>query len=212
MISVTTWKWVPPFARGLVRDLRVRWALEEAGIPYRTRLIALDDKNSAEHRERQPFGQVPVLKDGELTLFESGAIALHIGEQSETLLPSAAGAKARAITWLFAALNTVEPPIQRLAELDLFHSDTDWAPDARPTAERAVKQRLADLAAWLGDREYLEDRFTVADLMTTTVLRTLRHTKLIDAEPRLKAYQARCEARPAFQQALGDHMAVFETT
>lgn len=210
MITVTTWKWVPPFAQGLVRDLRVRWALEEAGIPYRTRLIPHEEKNAADHRERQPFGQVPVLEDGDLTLFESGAIVLHIGERSDTLLSAESTSRARTMTWLFAALNTMEVAIQPLAEIDLFHADEEWAQQRRPGAETRVRQRLGELAGWLGDQEYLEARFTAGDLMMASVLRILRHTDLVAAEPRLKAYQAHCEARPAFQRALADHMAAFE--
>lgn len=209
MITVTTFRWVPPVAQGLVRDLRVRWALEEAGLPYRTRLIDFDERDSADYRARQPFGQVPVLEEDGLTLFESGAIVLHIGERSETLLPAGAAERARATAWVLAALNSVEIFVQPLAEIDLFHPEEDWARQRRPQAVEAIRQRLGELATWLDGREYLEDRFTVGDLMMTHVLRCLRHTDLVDAEPTLKAYQSRCEARPAFQRALADHMAVF---
>lgn len=210
MIAISAFKWVPPFAQGQVRDLRVRWALEEAGLTYWARLIDADDQASADYRARQPFGQVPVFEEDGLVLFESGSIVLHIGARSEALLPADEGGRARAVTWLFAALNTIEVVIQPLAEIDLFYADQEWAKLHRPEAERAVKRRLAQLAAWLGDRDYLEDRFTVGDLMMTTVLRILRHTDLVEAEPTLKAYQARCEARPAFQRALRDQMAAFE--
>jgi glutathione S-transferase len=210
MITISAFKWVPPFAQGLVRDLRVRWALEEAGLAYRARLIDADDQASADYRALQPFGQVPVLEEGDLVLFESGAIVLHIGARSEALLPADAAGRARAVTWLFTALNTIEVVIQPLAEIDLFHADQQWAQLRRPDAEKAVKLRLAELAARLGDRDYLEDRFTAGDLMMTAVLRILRHTDLVEAEPRLKAYQARCEARPAFQRALRDQLAAFE--
>jgi glutathione S-transferase len=210
MITISAFKWVPPFAQGLVRDLRVRWALEEAGLAYRARLIDADDQASADYRALQPFGQVPVLEEGDLVLFESGAIVLHIGARSEALLPADAAGRARAVTWLFTALNTIEVVIQPLAEIDLFHADQQWAQLRRPDAEKAVKLRLAELAARLGDSDYLEDRFTAGDLMMTAVLRILRHTDLVEAEPRLKAYQARCEARPAFQRALRDQLAAFE--
>lgn len=210
MKTISAFKWVPPFAQGQVRDLRVRWALEEAGLAYRARLIDADDQASADYRARQPFGQVPVFEEDGLVLFESGSIVLHIGARSETLLPADKAGRARAVTWLFAALNTIEVVIQPLAELDLFYADQEWAKLHRPDAEKAVKRRLAQLAAWLGDRDYLEDRFTVGDLMMTTVLRILRHTDLVEAEPKLKAFQARCEARPAFQPALRDRMAAFE--
>jgi glutathione S-transferase len=209
MITVTAFKWVPPFAQGLVRDLRVRWALEEAGMPYRTRLIGPEDQAGAAHRARQPFGQVPVFEDDGLVMFESGAIVLHIGARSEALLPSDPAARARAITWLLAALNTIEVVIQPLAEIDLFHPGEAWAQARRPDAERAVQLRLTELAASLGDREYLEDRFTAGDLMMAAVLRILRHTDLVAAEPNLAAYLARCEARPAFRRALRDHLAPF---
>lgn len=210
MITVTTFGWVPPFARGLVRDTRVRWALEEAGLPYRTRLIDFRERDSADYRARQPFGQVPVFEEDGLVLFESGAIVLHIGARSETLLPAAAAERARAITWVFSALNSLEPFVQQLAEIDLFHADANWAVQRRPDVEQAVRQRLGELAAWLDDREYLEDRFTAGDLMMTHVLRCLRHTDLVASEPALEAYRLRCEARPAFQRAHADHMAVFE--
>jgi glutathione S-transferase len=210
MITISDFKWVPPFAQGQVRDLRVRWALEEAGFPYRARLIDAEDQASAGYRALQPFGQVPIFEEDGLVLFESGSIVLHIGERSELRLPTDGAARARAITWLFAALNTIEVAIQPLAEIDLFHAGEDWVKARRPDAEQAVKRRLAELAARLGDRGYLEDSFTAGDLMMTTVLRILRHTDLVEAEPKLHAYKARCEARPAFQRALRDQLAAFE--
>jgi len=210
MITISAFRWVPPLARGLVRDLRVRWALEEARLPYQTRLIGPDDQASAGYRACQPFGQVPMLEEDGLVLFESGAIVLHIGERCETLLPADPAGRARAVTWLLAALNSMEVVIQPLAEIDLFHAGQDWAKRRRLELETAVKRRLKELTAWLGERDYLERRFTAGDLMMTTVLQILRHTDLVAAEPALAAYQARCEARPAFQRALRDHMAAFE--
>jgi glutathione S-transferase len=210
MITVTAFKWVPPFAQGLVRDLRVRWALEEAGLKYQVRLIDPEVKASAEYRELQPFGQVPVFQEDGLTLFESGSIVLHIASRSEALFPADAAGRARATTWVFAALNTIEVRVGQLSELDLFNAGQEWAKLRRPELEKATRHRLAELAAWLGDREYLEDRFTVGDLMMTTVLRILRNTDLLDAEPKLKAYKERCEARPAFQRALASQMEPFE--
>lgn len=207
MITVTAFEWLPPFAQGLSRDMRVRWALEEAGLPYQTKLIGFAEKETSQHRAVQPFGQVPVLEEDGLALFESGAIALHIAERSEALLPADPAARARAVTWLLAALNSVEIVIQQLAEIDLFQPEEEWAKLRRPQVEAAVKRRLADLAAWLGDRDYLEDRFTVGDLMMATVLQILRHTDLVASEPTLDAYLKRCEARPAFQRALREHMA-----
>lgn len=210
MITITAFKRLPPFAQGVARDMRARWALEEAGLPYRTRLIGFEDQDSAGYRALQPFGKVPVLEDDGLVLFESGAIVLHIGERSPALLPADATGRGRAIAWLFAALDTIEGVVGQLVDIDLFHADDEWAKLRRPDAEEAVRLRLAELAAYLGDRDYLEGRFTAGDLMMTTVLRFLRDTDLVAAEPTLQAYQARCEARPAFRRALHDHMAVYE--
>lgn len=209
MITVTAFRWVPPLAQGLVRDLRVRWALEEAGIPYREKLIGVKDQASPEYRGLQPFGQVPAFEDGDLRLFESGAIVLEIAERSQALLPADAQGRARARAWMLAALNTLEPPIAYFAGLDFFHAGEPWVEQARPPAERAACKRLDELAAWLGEREYLEDRFTAGDLMMTTVLRILRNTPLLADRPALQAYQARCEARPAFRKALADQLRPF---
>lgn len=210
MIRVSAFKSVPPFAQGLVRDLRVRWALEEAGRPYEQHLLADGEKDSAAYREWQPFGQVPAYEEDGLKLFESGAIVLHIAEQSRALLPCEPGPRARAIQWMFAALNTVEPQIQNLAAIDLFYADEDWAKARRPGAEEMVRKRLTELAAALGGKDWLaDDRFTAGDLLMTTVLRILRHTELV-AEAGLDAYLARGEARPAFQRALAAQMAAFE--
>jgi glutathione S-transferase len=211
MITLTAFKWVPPFAQGLVRDLRVRWALEEAGLRYEVKLLADGEKDGAEYRAWQPFGQVPAYEENGLKLFESGAIVLRIADRSENLLPGDPAARARAVEWLFAALNTIEPPIQNLAAIDLFYAGEEWAKLRRPDAEGAVRKRLAELAAALGDGPFLDGvRFTVGDLMTATVLRILRHTQLV-AETRLGDYLARCETRPAFQRALAGQMAVFDS-
>jgi glutathione S-transferase len=209
MFTLTAFRSVPPFAQGLVRDFRVRWALEEAGIPYQERLIGPEDQASAAYRALQPFGQVPAIEEGEFKLFESGAIVLHIAGRSEALAPSDAHGRARTTAWMFAALNSVEPAIQRLVELDLFHAGEAWAAERRPTAVEAVQKRLAALEQWLGNRAYLEDRFTAGDLLMTTVLRILRHTDIVSARPTLKAYQERCEARPAFRKAMTDHLRPF---
>src|SRR3954462_6988165 len=144
MIEVYAFKWVPPFAQGLVRDLRVRWALEEAGLDYTPRLIAREDQDSPEYRAHQPFGQVPAYEEDGLKLFESGAIVLHIAERSEALLPGDPAARARATEWLFAALNTIEPPILNLAGIDLFSAGQEWAKLRRPDAEAAVRKRLGE--------------------------------------------------------------------
>lgn len=209
MNKVSAFRWVPPFAQGLVRDLRVRWALEEAGLSYEARLIGPEDQKSESYRRLQPFGQVPAYEENGLVMFESGAVVLHIAERSEALMPSDPGARARVTTWMFAALNTVEPQAQNLAEIDLFHAKEEWAKARRPSAVEAVNKRLTSLSAWLEGRDYLEGRFTAADLLMTTVLRILRHTELVAEMPVLAAYHQRCEARPAFQKALADQMAVF---
>jgi glutathione S-transferase len=212
MITVSAFRWVPDFARGLVRDLRVRWACEEAGLPYREKLIGPEDQASADYRALQPFGQVPAFEEDGLSMFESGAIVLHIGARSPELMPSDDAGRARATTWVFAAINSIEPRVAQLAEIDLFGAGQEWAKVRRPEVEKFVKRRLSELTTCLGDRDYLDGRFTVGDLMMTTVLRILRHTELVAAEPRLKAYQDRCEARPAFGRALGAQMAAFQAT
>jgi glutathione S-transferase len=209
MITLTAYRWVPPFAQGLVKDLRVRWALEEAGLPYQERLIGPEDQASAAYRALQPFGQVPAIEDGDLQLFESGSIVLHLAEQSEALAPRDAVGRARTRTWVFAALNSIEPAVDGLGDT-YRDAGQAWADARRPAALAYAEKRLAELEAWLGDRDYLEGRFTAGDLMMTTVLRNLRQTTLIADRPALKAYKTRCEARPAFQKALADHLRPFE--
>ena len=207
MITITAFGQLPPFAQGLSRDLRLRWALEEAGLPYTVDYVNIGEQTGPHNRALQPFGQLPSLREDGLTLFESGAIVHHIALRSDVLMPRDADAQARTLTWMFAALNTMEVAIQQLAEVDLF----GIGPELRPQREDAVKRRLSELAEWIGDGDYLEDRFTAADLLMTTVLQILRHTHLVEAEPVLKAYKARCETRPAFQRAYHDHMATFAT-
>lgn len=209
MIRVSAFRWVPPFAQGLVRDLRVRWALEEAGLAYEDMLIGPEDQKSEAYRRMQPFGQVPVYEEDGLGLFESGAIVLHIAERTEALMPSEPKARARAKTWMFAALNSVEPHVQNFIALDAFFAKEEWAKLRRPSALEAAQSRLTSLADWMKGREYLEDRFTAGDLLMTTVLRFLRQTDLIEKMPVLDAYRKRCEARPAFQKALARQMAPF---
>jgi glutathione S-transferase len=208
-ITLTTFKWVPPFAQGLVRDLRVRWALEEAKLPYREKLLEAGEQNSPAYRAMQPFGQVPVFEQDGLVMFESGAILLHIAEQSPVLLPADVAGRARVRTWMFAALNSVEPHVQNLVSIDLFHSNEEWAKSRRPAAEKFALARLAGVASALEGRDYLVDAFTVADLLMATVLRFLRHTTQVTSHPVLGPYLARCEARPAFKRALEAQMANF---
>jgi glutathione S-transferase len=208
-IRVSAFRWVPPFAQGLVRDLRVRWVLEEAGRSYEERLIGSADQGSAAYRALQPFGQVPAYEEDGLTLFESGAIVWHVAEQSRALLPTDTNGRARARTWMFAALNSVEPHLQNLTEIDLFHAGAAWAVERRPMVLERATRRLADLAKSLDGKEYLVDRFSVADLLMTTVLRIPRHTDLVANFPTLDAYRSRCESRPAFRKALADQLATF---
>ena len=208
-IRITAFKWVPPFAQGLVRDLRVRWALEEAGLPYTEKLLGPGEQNSPEHRSVQPFGQVPVYEEDGLTLFETGSIVMHIAQKSPVLLPADAAGRARTLSWMFAALNSVEPQVQNLTTIDLFFPNEEWAKQRRAGAEKLAKTRLDAVAASLAGRDYLEGQFTAADLMMTTVLRFLRHTSLVSAMPVLAAYQARCEARPAFVRTLAAQLAHF---
>lgn len=206
-IEITAFRWVPDFAAGLVRDLRARWALEEAGLDYRVRL--LDQQRPADYLLEQPFDQVPCFKDDEVAIFETGAIVQSIGEQSEVLLPRDPQGRFRAIQWTFAALNSVEPSITRLILIDLFHQGEEWARLGRPTAEQFARLKLKRVSDWLDGNEWLEDRFTIGDLLMVTVLRGLRHTELVAEFPNLEAYQARGEARPAFQRALADQLATF---
>jgi glutathione S-transferase len=209
-IRLTTFRWVPPLIQGLVRDLRVRWALEEAGLRYSENLIALDEQKSAAHRTLQPFGQVPVYEEDGLTLFETGAIVLHIAVTSRVLLPVDEPARTHAIKWMFAALNTVEPPVQYLALMDLFFPNEEWSKQRRPGQLAWAQMRLDEIATRLSHREYLEDEFTAGDLLMSTVLRILRHTRLVLDRPELAAYQRRCEARPAFQRAMSAQFANYE--
>jgi glutathione S-transferase len=208
MITISGFKWVPEPARGLVRDLRVRWALEEAGLPYRTRLLGQGDQDKPEYRALHPFGQVPVFEEDGLVLFESGAIVLHIGERSDTLLPRETGARARATQWLIAALNTIEPFILNVALIDFFYSNEEWAKLRRPGAVEFVQRRLSSLAKCLGDKPFLDgEHFTAGDLMMATVLEILRHTDIVTSDARLASYMQRCMARPAYKRALDAQLA-----
>jgi glutathione S-transferase len=208
-ITLTSYKWVPPFAQGLVRDLRVRWALEEAGLPYQEKLLTHGENDLPAHRAVQPFGQIPVYEEDGLVLFESGAILLHIAEKSPVLMPADATARARVRTWMFAAMSSVEPHVQNLTAIDLFFRNEEWAKLRRPGAEKMCEGRLGGLAAALSGRDYLVDTFSVADLLMSTVLRILRHTRLVADHPVLGPYVARCEARPAFRRALEAQMGNF---
>jgi glutathione S-transferase len=211
MIQVTAFKWVPPFAQGSVRDIRVRWALEEAGLGYDDRLIGFEDQATPEYRAMQPFGQVPAYRDDTVEMFESGAIVLWIAQTSDQLMPADDAGRAMVMTWLFAAMNSVEPFVAELATIDLFNADKDWAKARRPEVETFLRKRLGDLQTALGERRWFAgDRFSAADILMTHVLRDLRHTDILADFPALSAYVARCEARPAFRRALEDQLKPFK--
>jgi glutathione S-transferase len=207
-IEITAFRWVPEFAQGVVRDLRARWALEEAGLDYRVRLLG--QERPPEYLKEQPFDQVPVLNDGEVRLFESGAIVQYIGEKSEALLPRDTEGKYRAIGWTYAALNSVEPALMNVVLIDVFYAGEEWAKLRREGAREFARLKLKRISDWLGDKQWLEgDRFTIGDLMMVTTLRFLRHTDLVAQFPHLNAFVKRGEARPAFQRALQDQLATF---
>src|ERR1044071_7270597 len=186
-IEITAFRWVPEFAQGVVRDRRARWALEEAGLDYRVRL--LDQQRPPEYLKEQPFDQVPILREGDVQIFETGAIVQYIGERSEALWPRDAQGRFRAIQWTYAALNSVEPAIINLLAIDFFYAGEEWARLRRPGAEDFAKLKLKRVSDWLGDKAWLEgDRFTIGDLVMTTTLRFLRHTGVIGEFPNLAAF------------------------
>ncbi|MBL8271603.1 glutathione S-transferase family protein [Steroidobacter sp.] len=199
----------PDRGRGLARDMRVRWALEEVGQPYDVQLVSFAEMKQPEHRSRHPFGQIPTYQEGDLTLFESGAIILHIAERHPGLLPTEANARARAITWMFAALNTVEPPIVEFGLASILERDKSWYETRQPMLESRVRVRLDELALRLGDAEWLDGAFSAGDLLMVTVLRRLDASGVLQSYPSLCAYIKRGEARPAYQRAFADQLAVF---
>jgi glutathione S-transferase len=210
MITISAFRHVPDIAKGLVRDLRVRWALEEARLAYKVRLLEQGDQNKPEYRTLQPFGQVPIFEENGVVLFESGAIVLHIAERSEALLPKESAARARAVQWLIAALNSVEPAVWNVFVIDNIHTNQDWATLRKPGAVEFMNKKLDALAARLGDKPFLDgEHFTVGDLMMTTVLRFHADTSQLD--PRLVAYLKRCTSRPAFKRALDAQLADFRS-
>ena len=206
-IEITAFRWVPEFAQGVVRDLRVRWALEEAGLDYRVRLLGAP--RPPEYVREQPFDQVPIFNVGKVSIFETGAIVQYIGEKSETLLPRDVNDRFRAIQWTYAALNSVEPSLMNVVLVDIFYANEDWAKQRRPGAADFARLKLKRVSDWLGEREWLEDRFSIGDLMMVTVFRLLRHTKIVQEFPNLAAYLERGQNRPAFQRALSDQLAAF---
>ncbi|MCK1741707.1 glutathione S-transferase family protein [Bradyrhizobium sp. 139] len=207
--TITAFESSPDRGRGQARDMRVRWALEEVGQPYDVRLVSFEDMKAPAHRARHPFGQIPTYEDGDLALFESGAIVLHIAERHAGLLPDDANARARAIAWMFAALSTLEPPIVDLGMAMLFERDRSWYEERLPVLKDRVRIRLGELSRRLGDADWLDGAFSAGDLMMVTVLRRLSASGLLDEYPDLSAYVARGEARPAFRRAFEAQLAVF---
>ena len=207
--TITAFDWVPDFARGQVRDLRVRWALEEVGQAYEVSYLAQGEQKSAVHCARQPFGQVPTYEEDGLTLYESGAIVLHIAETRGALLPKDGAGRTHAIEWAFAALNSVEPPIMDHAIATLFEADKPWSEARLPSIETRIRDRFAQVAARLGARDFYQGEFSAGDLLMIAVLRIMRDTPLLAEQPTLAAYVARGEARPAFQRALAAQLAGF---
>jgi len=201
-ITITAFERSPDGGKGLSRDTRVRWALEEVGQPYEVRRVSFRAMKEPAHLARHPFGQIPTYEEGDLVLFESGAIMFHIAERYGGLLPADANARARAITWLFAAINTVEPPILDLVTVKLLERDQPWHDQRLPLVEQRIRDRLDPLATRLGDAEWLDGAFSVGDLMMVSVLQRLRPSGILDSVPRLAAYVARGEARPPYQRAL----------
>lgn len=207
-ITITAFERSPDGGKGLARDTRVRWALEEVGQPYVVRLVSFRAMKEPAHLALHPFGQIPTYEEGDLALFETGAIVLHIAERHGGLLPPDADARARAIAWMFAAVNTVEPPILDLATARILESDRPWAEERLPLVEGRIRTRLAQLAARLGHADWLDGAFSAADLMMVSVLLRLRASGLLDEHPSLAAYVARGEARPAYQRAFAAQLAV----
>jgi glutathione S-transferase len=208
-IRLTAFRWVPAFAQGFVRDLRIRWALEEAGLPYEVTLIDPQIQASDDYRQWQPFGQVPAYRDDKVEMFESGAIVLHIAAMSEALAPRDEAGRARVTTWVVAALNSIEPFAQNYIQIAENHADQAWADAQRAPTEALITKRLAGLSDWLGDKDYLEGRFTAGDLVMATVLRELVNSGMLARFPNLDAYRARCVGRPAFARAMEGQMQPF---
>ncbi len=207
---ITAFEHSPDRGKGLARDMRVRWALEEVGQPYDVRLLSFQAMKEPDHLARNPFGQIPTYEEGELVLFESGAIVFHLAERHAGLLPRPAHARARAIAWLFAALNTVEPPIMELSLARILERDAPWYEQRLPVVVARVQKRLDELCASLGDADWLDGAFSVADLMMVSVLLRLKPSGMLESYPSLAAYVARGEARPAYQRAFAAQWAVFQ--
>jgi glutathione S-transferase len=207
-ITITAFERSPDGGQGLARDTRVRWALEEVGQPYEVRLVSFRAMKEPAHLALHPFGQIPTYEEGDLALFETGAIVLHIAERHAGLLPNDPNARARAITWMFAAVNTLEPPILELANAKLLEGDRPWNRDRLPLVEDRVRNRMGQLARRLGDADWLDGAFSAGDLMMASVLLRLRSSGMLDEYPKLAAYVARGEARPAYKRAFAAQLAV----
>ncbi|HEX4199240.1 MAG TPA: glutathione S-transferase family protein [Caulobacteraceae bacterium] len=207
--TITAFANSPDRGRGLARDLRVRWALEEVGQPYEVRLVSFAEMKQPAHLARQPFGQIPTYEEGDLALFESGAIVLHIAERHAGLLPDDANARARAVGWLFAALNTVEPPLVEFGMAKLLERDKPWFEQRQPLLEARARKTLGELSTRLGEAEWLDGAFSAGDLMMAGVLFRSRVSGILDDYPNLIAYVVRAESRPAFQRAFEAQLAVF---
>ncbi|MEI9931721.1 MAG: glutathione S-transferase family protein [Rhizomicrobium sp.] len=206
---ITVFAASPDRGRGLARDMPVRWALEEVGQAYDVRLVSFEDMKQPAHLARHPFGQIPAYEEDDLTLFESGAIVFHIAQNNTGLLPEDANARARAMTWLFSALSTIEPPILDLQTAVILEHDKPWAAERLPLVKDRIRNRLNALSTRLGDADWLDGAFSAGDLMMISVLRRLKMSGLLDEFPNLAAYVARGEARPAFQRAFAAQLAVF---
>jgi len=207
--TITAFERSPDRGKGLARDMRVRWALEEVGLPYDVRLLSFREMKEPAHRALHPFGQIPTYENGDLALFESGAIVFHIAEHHAGLLPEDANSRARAINWMFAALNTVEPPIVEREQAPYLDRDKSWYDERLPILEDRVRARLGELSSRLGDADWLDGAFSAGDLMMVMVLRRLDGSGLLEEYPNLSAYVARGEARPAYKRAFDDQLAVF---
>jgi glutathione S-transferase len=207
--TITAFENSPDRGRGLARDMPVRWAFEEVGQPYDVRLVSFADMKQGAHRALQPFGQIPTFEEGDLVLFESGAIVLHIAETHAGLLPDDSNARARALAWMFAAKSTVEPPIVEREGAILFEKDNSWYDERLPILDGRVRARLRDLSTRLGDSDWLDGDFSGGDLMMISVLRRPAAVEIVNEFPNLAAYVARGEGRPAFKRAFADQLAVF---
>jgi len=207
-ITITAFDRSPDGGKGLARDTRVRWALEELGLPYEVRFVSFKTMKEPAHLARHPFGQIPTFEEGELVLFETGSIILHLATHHAGLLPDDANARARAITWLFAALSTVEPPILELSNARFAEGDKPWTAERMPLVKERIGQRLRQLAMCLGDAEWLDGAFSAGDLMMISVMLRLRPSGILDEHPSLAAYVARGEARPAYRRAYAAQWAV----